>query len=36
MLHMAGSAAIEGLPIEKISPANFSIRGIFSIVTGTE
>ncbi len=36
MLHMAGSAAIEGLPIEKISPANFSIRGIFSVVTGTE
>ena len=35
MLHMAGSAAIEGLPIEKISPANFSIRGIFSVVTGT-
>ena len=36
MLHMAVAQQFEGLPIEKISPANFSIRGIFSIVTGTE
>ena len=35
MLHMTGGAAIEGLDIGKLSPANFSIRGIFNVVTGT-
>ena len=36
MLHMSGGAAIEGLPIDKITPANFSIRGIFRVITGTK
>lgn len=36
MLHMSGGAAIEGLPIDKITPANFSIRGIFKVITGTK
>ena len=36
MLHMSGGAAIEGLPIEKLTPANFSIRGIFRVITGTK
>ena len=36
MLHMSGGAAIEGLPIDKLTPANFSIRGIFRVITGTK
>ena len=36
MLHMSGRAAIEGLPIDKLTPANFSIRGIFRVITGTK
>ena len=36
MLHMTGGAAIEGLPIDKLTPANFSIRGIFRVITGTK
>ena len=36
MLHMAGGAAVEGLEIDKLNPPNFSIRGIFRVVTGTE
>ena len=36
MLHMSGGAAIEGLPIDKITPANFSIRGIFRVITETK
>ena len=36
MLHMSGGAAIEGLPIDKLTPANFSIRGIYRVITGTK
>ena len=36
MLHISGGAAIEGLPIDKLTPANFSIRGIFRVITGTK
>ena len=36
MLHMAGGAAVEGLEIDKLNPPNFSIRGIFRVVTGTK
>lgn len=36
MLHMSGGAAIEGLPIDRLTPANFSIRGIFRVITGTK
>ena len=36
MLHMSGGAAIKGLPIDKLTPANFSIRGIFRVITGTK
>ena len=36
MLHMSGGAAIEGLSIDKLTPANFSIRGIFRVITGTK
>ena len=31
MLHMSGGAAIEGLPIDKLTPANFSIRGFLEL-----
>jgi hypothetical protein len=36
MKHLGGGAAIEGLPLNKLTPIEWSMRPIFRVITGTK